>query len=76
MMNSSEVPNSVVQDRSIPMVIIGADVVSLYPNLRWEPAGEQVYKAIMESDIKYEGLNYKEGVRFLALVPSGGPYSC
>ena len=57
-----------VQYKSIPMVIIGTDVVSLYPNLRWEPAGEQVYQAIMETDIKYEGLNYKEGVRYLALV--------
>ena len=46
MMNSCEVPNSIVQDRSIPMVIIGTDVVSLYPSLRWEPAGEQVYEQL------------------------------
>ena len=68
MMNSNEVPNSVVQDKSIPMVIIETDVVSLYPNLRWKPAREQVYQAIMETDINYEGLRYKEGVRYLALV--------
>ena len=68
MMNSKEVPNNVVQDKSIPMVVIGTDVVSLYPNLRWDPAGEQVYQAIMETDITYEGVNYKEGVRYLALV--------
>ena len=35
MMSSLEVPNDLVQDRSIPMVIIGSDVASLYPNLRW-----------------------------------------
>ena len=57
-----------VQDKNISMVIIGTDVVSLYPNLRWDPAGEQVYQAIMETDITYEGVNYKEGVRYLALV--------
>ena len=68
MMRSCEVPSSLIQDKSIPMVIIGTDVVSLYPNLRWEPAGQQIYQAIMESDIKFEGLNYKEGVRYLALV--------
>ena len=68
MMNSKEVDNNVVQDVSIPLVIIGTDVVSLYPNLKWDPAGEQVYQAIMETDIKFEGINYKEGVRYLALV--------
>ena len=68
MMNSKAVDNNVVQDVSIPLVIIGTDVVSLYPNLKWDPAGEQVYQAIMETDIKFEGINYKEGVRYLALV--------
>ena len=68
MMNSKEVPNSLVQDKSIPMVVIGSDVVSLYPNLRWEAAGEEVYQAVMESDIEFDGVCYKEGARYLALV--------
>ena len=35
MMSSKDVPNDLVQDRSIPSVIIGTDVVSLYPNIKW-----------------------------------------
>ena len=56
-----------VQDRSKPLVIVGTDVVSLYPNLTWAAAGEEVYTAIMESDISWDGCNWLEGVRYLAL---------
>ena len=34
MVSSKDVDNGLVQDRSRPMIIIGSDVVSLYPNLR------------------------------------------
>ena len=34
MVSSKEVENGLVQDRSRPMIIIGSDVISLYPNLR------------------------------------------
>ena len=68
MMSSKDVPNDLVQDRSLPTVVIGTDVVSLYPNIKWEAAGEEIYQAIMDTTIKYEGMHYKEGVRYLALV--------
>ena len=68
MMSSKDVPNDLVQDRSIPSVIIGTDVVSLYPNINWEAAGEEFYQAIMDTTIQFEGMNYKEGVRYLALA--------
>ena len=61
-------PNNLVQDRSIPTVIVGTDVVSFYPNIKLEAAGEKVYQAIMDTTIQLEGMNYKEGVRYLALV--------
>ena len=59
MMNSKDVPNNVVQDKNIPMVIIGTDVVSLYPNLRWDTAGEQVYQAIMKARLVQKYLFFK-----------------
>ena len=31
--SSRDVPNHLIQDRSKPMVIVGTDVVGLYPNL-------------------------------------------
>ena len=45
LVSSDSVPNNLVQDRSKPMVIVGSDVVSLYPNLRWDATGEEVYRA-------------------------------
>ena len=68
MVSSKDVPNNLIQDRSRPVTIVGSDVVSLYPNLRWDSAGEEVYQAIMESGTTWEGVNWKEGVQYLALV--------
>ena len=45
MVSSKDVPNDLIQDKSRPMTIVGSDVVSLYPNLTWKSAGEQVYQA-------------------------------
>ena len=67
MVSSSEVPNSLVQDYSREMVVVGTDVVSLYPNLTWEAAGEEVFRAIFESEMEWEGVNWKSGVLYLAL---------
>ena len=33
MVSSKDVENSLIQDRSVPMIVIGSEVVSLYPNL-------------------------------------------
>ena len=49
------------------MVVVGTDVVSLYPNLTWEAAGEEVFRAIYESEMEWEGVNWKSGVLYLAL---------
>ena len=67
MVSAKDVPTELVQDMSKPLVIIGSDVVSLYPNLTWESAGEAVYHTIVDSDIVWQGVNFKEGVRYLAL---------
>ena len=67
MVSSMDVPNDLVQDRSKKLVIIGTDVKSLYPNLTWASAGEEVFQAVLNSDIEWEGCNWKEGVRYLAL---------
>ena len=42
-------------------------MVSLYPNLTWEAAGEEVFRAIYESEMEWEGVNWKSGVLYLAL---------
>ena len=63
MVSSKDVENGLVQDRSRTMIIIGSDVISLYPNLRSKECVEEVHQAVMESDIKWEGVHWQEAVR-------------
>ena len=56
-----------VQDKSRVMVIIGSDTVSLYPSLTKEESANEVAEAVLESNIKWDGVNWKEAVRFLVL---------
>ena len=49
------------------MVIIGSDAVSLYPSLTKQESADDVAMAVLESDIKWEGVNWKEATRFLVL---------
>ena len=67
MLRSTEVSAEDLQDRSKPVEIVGADVESLYPNLSDVHIADIVYKAIMETEVKLENINYKEAVRYLAL---------
>ena len=64
---SDQVHNKWVQDKAETMVIIGSDCVSLYPNLTKLETASEVAEAVLESDIKWEDVNYKEAVRYLAL---------
>ena len=65
--SSKEVDTQMIQDRSKEMVIIGSDVVGLYPCMIGVSVGEECYQAVMGSGIKFEGVDYKEGTRYLAL---------
>ena len=56
-----------IQDYQIPMVIVGFDVVSLYPNLDTSKVGNRVKQALLESTISWEGVNWTEAVRYIAL---------
>ena len=49
------------------MVLIGSDVVSLYPNLEVQEVVKSVNEAIVESRIIWEEIDYLEGARYLAL---------
>ena len=50
------------------MVLIGSDVVSLYPNnLEVQEVVKSVKQAIVESRIIWEEIDYLEGARYLAL---------
>ena len=64
---SKDVQNICVQDRSSKMVIIGSDCVSLYPNLTKNTTADEIAQAVLESDIEWKDINWKEAVRFLVL---------
>ena len=49
------------------MVIIGSDVEALYPSLQDVQVAEIIYKAVMESKVMFDGVDYQEGARYIAL---------
>ena len=65
--SSNYVSQEWVQDRSKVMVIIGSEAVSLYPSLTREESASEVPEAVLESNIKWDEVNWKEVVRFLVL---------
>jgi hypothetical protein len=48
-------------------MVIGSDAVSLFPSLTKQESADEVAEAVLESDLKWEGINWKEAVRYLAL---------
>ena len=57
-----------MQDKSSRLEIIGADVEALYPPLEAVQVANIVYQAVMDSNIKFKGVNYQEGARYIALT--------
>ena len=51
-------------------VIVGFDAEQLYPSLEQVSAAREAYLAIMESPIKFDGINYKEGLKYIAVNSS------
>ena len=56
-----------VQDQSIPMVVVGTDVVNLYPSLDIGRVVEIVKYAILHSGVSWEEIDYLEASRYIAL---------
>ena len=68
LLRSKDAKNEEIQDKTKPMEVIGADVESLYPSLDCKTVANLVYKAILETDITFANVNYKEAVRYIALM--------
>ena len=56
-----------LQDFSIPMVLVGSDVVSLYPNLKVDQVVQRIEEEVRVNDIKFENIDYLEAARYIAL---------
>ena len=48
-------------------VIVGADVIGLYPSLDAEQTAEAVRKETINSEVSFEGVNHKEALRYIAV---------
>ena len=49
------------------MVVIGSDVVNLYPSLDIAKVVENVRQAVQDSNIEWSNLDYLEGCRYIAI---------
>ena len=64
---SNEVNPEDLQDFQVPMVVMGSDVVALYPSMDTKGVGDVVREAVRKSDIDWRGVDYMEAVRYIAL---------
>ena len=65
--DSKDALPEMLQDYSLPVEIIGCDVEALYPSLDLEVVTNTVHNEILESEIKWQDIDYMEGCRYIAL---------
>ena len=46
---------------------MGFDFVQLYPSLEAEQTAEECFQAVLETPVKFAGVNYKEGIKYIAI---------
>ena len=56
-----------IQDVESPMILVGADIVSLYPNMDISQVSKMIREAIKAAPIKWEGVDLVECARYVAL---------
>ena len=61
-----------LQNFSEKPILVGADVSALYPSLKKEVAGEMIYRATVQCDIKFSGINFDHLSVYLFLVLGAG----
>ena len=64
---SEEVLSEDIQDYTSPMVVLGSDVVNLYPSLDITKVVKGVRDAVLDTKIKWGELDYLEAARYVAL---------
>ena len=64
---AKDVDTGEILDTYKPLLIIGADVESLYPSLEDETAAKIAYKAVLETKLEFDNVDYREAVRYIAL---------
>ena len=57
-----------IQDQSKRMVVVGADVEALYPSLEAIEVANIVFRAVQESEVYFEGVDFMEACKYIALT--------
>ena len=65
--SSSVTLPEMIQDYTVPMVVLGSDVINLYPSLDIKKVVREVREAVMETKITWEEVDYLEASRYVAL---------
>ena len=50
-----------IQNKGLKIQVIGSDVEALYPSLEAVEVAQIVYQAILETDVKFIGVDYHAG---------------
>ena len=66
-LDSTEALPEDVQDYSTPMVVIGSDVVNMYPSLDVDAVADMIAEEVQQIPIKWSNIDYLECARYLAL---------
>ena len=61
--SSSVTLPEMIQDYTVPMVVLGSDVINLYPSLDIKKVVREVREAVMETKITWEEVDYLEASR-------------
>ena len=65
-----------LQNFSQKPIFLGADVVSLYPNMEKTHTGELIYRSVKECDISFNGIDYGRLAVYLFLVMGRAVMTC
>ena len=66
LVHAKDVANDCVQDH-LQLVVVGADVEALYPNLTDIEVANLCYEAIMKSKISFNNINYRKARLYISI---------
>ena len=56
-----------LQEEDAPPIMLGGDVIALYPSMETNPTAAVAYREIKRSTLKFKKINYAYGIVFLLL---------
>ena len=65
--DSTEALPEDLQDYSVPVVMVGSDVVNLYPSLEADKVVGEIEQEMLRTDMQFDNIDYLETTRYLVL---------